>query len=85
MRYFYKRVRDDATIYQGSMFPLDDPELIEITEEDYFSELQSAEPTEGDVIPVEPEPDDGYSGDAEDEATVRDYEQALADLGVRLE
>lgn len=40
---------------------------------------------EGDVIPVEPEPDDGYSGDAEDEATVRDYEQALADLGVRLE
>ena len=39
---------------------------------------------EGDTIPVEPEPDDGYSGDEGDEATVRDYEQALADLGVRL-
>ena len=40
---------------------------------------------EGDPIPDEPDvPDDGYSGDG-DEATVEDFEQALADLGVRLE
>ena len=49
------------------MFPLDDPELIEITEEDYFSELQSAEPTEGDET---------------DEATEADLLDALAELGV---
>lgn len=67
VRYFYKRVRDDATIYQGSMFPLDDPELIEMTEEDYFSELQPAEPTEGDET---------------DEATEADLMDALAELGV---
>lgn len=51
------------------MFPLDDPELIEITEEDYISELQSAEPTEGDEA---------------DEATEADLMDALTELGVDL-
>lgn len=49
------------------MFPLDDPELIEMTEEDYFSELQPAEQTEGDET---------------DEATEADLLNALAELGV---
>ena len=68
--FYYKRVREGIpTIYQGSMYALEDPELTEMTEEEYNAEIEALAAS----LP-QPEPTD--------DATEEDFIEALNDLGV---
>lgn len=68
--HFYKRVREGLpTLLQSSLNPLDDPELEELTEEEYNAEVDA-------LYAAMPQPEPS------EEATEADLLDALAELGV---